>query len=118
MSHVVTIEVAYKDEAVLSDAVKELGGEVLGAGVHKLFSGSVEGFGFRLPGWRYPLVLQVSGKLAYDDYGGHWGNVKDLDRLKQAYAGRLAVKAAVKQGWRLLGQSKKQDGTVVYRVGR
>jgi len=62
----------------------------------------------------YTLLMDFwDGGYGLEDAIGKRGS-----KLKQAYAGRVAVKAAVKAGFRLLGQAKKEDGTLVYRVGR
>ena len=73
-SHTARIVVEYQSAELLRLAVLGMGGQWLGAGSHRLFDGAYVGQGFRLPGWSYPLVLQEGGKLAYDDYGGAWGN--------------------------------------------
>jgi hypothetical protein len=98
-SHTARIEVDFTDPASFQAAVESLGGTWLGAGTHRLFEGEVAGLGFRLPDWQYPLVLQGDGQLAYDDYRGCWGNVRDLERLKGAYALCAAEQAARAQGW-------------------
>lgn len=72
---------------------------MIGQGSHKLFGDSESGFGFRLPGWRYPLVLRADGTLAYDDYHGSWGNVADIQRLTGAYALGVAESVAAVNGW-------------------
>jgi len=91
--------VELRDRDSLARAVVALGGEVLGQGTHRLFAGPEEGFGFRLKDWHYPLVLKENGELAYDDYNGHWGNVADIDRLREGYAMQAARQAAEAQGW-------------------
>ncbi len=99
MSHTVKVTVEFRDPGALGAAVKALGGHVLGTGSHRLYQGSYNGFGFTLPGWRYPLVLESGGKLSFDDYNGMWGNRRDLDRLKAAYSLEAAKQAAEAQGW-------------------
>jgi hypothetical protein len=98
VSHTVKLEVKLRDRDALAAAVAAMGGTVLGEGVHRMFSGNPHetGFGFRLPGWSYPLILRADNTLAFDDYHGHWGDVKDLDKLNGHYAieaGRLAAEA-------------------------
>jgi hypothetical protein len=40
-----------------------------------------------LPGWKYPAVVDLAnGSIAHDVYNGAWGEMKELDRLLQAYA--------------------------------
>jgi hypothetical protein len=98
-SHTARIAVEFRDPSTLTGAVQAMGGTWLGPGTHPLFSGPVAGHGFQLPGWRYPLVLEASGELAYDDFNGHWGNVADLETLKGQYAMGAAEQAAQAQGW-------------------
>ena len=98
-SHTVNVKVEYRDLDALESAVGAMGGTVLGHGTHRLYQGSETGFGFRLPDWRYPLVLRDDGSLAYDDYGGAWGNVSDLDGLRGRYAMEAARQAATQLGW-------------------
>lgn len=99
MSHTVKVKVQLSDTDSLSAAVIAMGGSLLGVASHKLYGGNVQGFGFRLPNWRYPLVLQPSGELAYDDYNGRWGNVSDIDKLTGRYAIHRAHQAAEQLGW-------------------
>lgn len=100
MSHTSTVKVEYKDQESLAAAIRLMGGEVLGLGLHELYAANPEfGFGFTLPGWQYPLVLRENMSLAYDDYKGHWGNVEDLATLKGRYTIECARTAAEAQGW-------------------
>jgi len=101
VSHTVTVAIELSNQSALAAAVVAMGGTVLGEGLHDLYSIQRErGFGFRLPGWEHPLVLRsADNKLAFDDYGGHWGDVKDLDKLKGLYAIQAAQQAAFAQGW-------------------
>lgn len=100
MSHTVSVSVQIKDKGPLGAAVLAMGGTVLGDGTHKLYSRNNEnGFGFKLPGWIYPLVLREDGTLAFDDYNGHWGNREDLQKLTAKYAIEAARQAADAQGW-------------------
>jgi hypothetical protein len=99
MSHTVKIKVEFRDEKSLGAAVVALGGSILGMGEHRLYGGAVTGLGFSLPGWHYPLVLGAMGDLSFDDYGGRWGKVSDLDRLRGEYAFCVAEGVAQAQGW-------------------
>jgi hypothetical protein len=109
-SHTTKIRVEYTDREQLSLAVRAMGGKVLGMGSHQQYKGydpttggrvdnKITGFGFELPGWRYPVVLDSAGELHYDDYSGSWGNVADLVRLKAEYTFAATERAAVELGW-------------------
>ena len=53
----------------------------------RLFSSTAEGLAVNLPGWRYPLVCELAtGTLHYDNFGGRWGDERELNRFMQAYA--------------------------------
>lgn len=99
MSHTVRVKIQLRNEAALRAAVEALGGRWLGQGVHSLFQGPEEGLGFRLPGWRYPLVVKSSGELAFDDYNGHWGDRRDIEKLKRRYALEAARLKCEELGW-------------------
>jgi len=112
-SHTVRVAVEFSNVDALRAAVDELGGQFIGAGVHRLFErGDVAGVAFRLLGWRYPLVATADGSLAFDAYGGKWGNVADVDRLRAAYSVAAAKLAADGLGW--LSERNAAGGLTVY----
>lgn len=111
MSHTVKVKVSYSSLAALSKAVEAMGGKVLGDGTHKLFDAAHAGFGFTLKGWNYPLVLKADGELAFDDYGGQWGNRADLDRLRGEYALARAEEHCAQVGWQC---ERASEGVRVY----
>ena len=52
-----------------------------------MFSGSKTGWAVQLPEWRYPVVCDLNtGRIDFDNYGGRWGDQKELDRYVQGYA--------------------------------
>lgn len=99
MSHTVKLKVELRNKTALGYSVVELKGSVLGEGTHRLYQGNESGFGFTLPAWTYPLVLKTTGELLFDDFGGHWGNRSDIDRLMEHYTLHAAKFAADAQGW-------------------
>lgn len=111
-SHTVTVKVEYKDIDMLRRAVLAVGGIWYGQGKHDLLDTIQEGYGFRLPMergvnvdqsgksyWYHPIVLRGDGQLAYDDYGGAWGDKAQLDRLQVSYTVSVCEQAAMNQGW-------------------
>lgn len=121
-SHTARIRVEYTDLAALEQAVKNIGGQWLGVGTHRLFEDDHQGNGFYLPFangrerngvamWNYPIVLEESGQLAYDDYGGRWGDVNQLKALEQEYAYVKAELAAQVQGWQT---ERTSQGVTIY----
>jgi hypothetical protein len=71
----------------------------------------------RLPGWRYPVVCHTgTGTLKFDDFGGRWGERKQLDRFLQAYAVEKVRLEARKAGHRFT-ERLQADGSVRLTVG-
>jgi hypothetical protein len=87
VSHIVQIRSQVRDAAAVQAACQRLGLAPAVQETVRLFSGTATGLTVRLPGWKYPAVFDLtSGQAQYDNYGGHWGDQKELDRLLQAYA--------------------------------
>lgn len=101
MSHIVQIKTELKDETAIANACRRLKLECLGSGTHKLFAGqTATGIAVRLPRWNYPIVINTeTGAVDYDNYGGHWGDNKELDKFIQAYAVEKAIYEAQKGGY-------------------
>ena len=116
MSHIVTIQTKLHDPAAVAAACKRLGLDPPTEGVAQLFAGSAAGLLVRLPGWRYPLVIDVlTGTLQYDNYGGSWGEPAHLDRLLQAYAVEKVRIEARAKGYSLTEQPL-QDGSIRLQI--
>ena len=112
MSHIVTVETQVRDAAAVLEACARLRWRAPQFGNHRLFVTSVDGLAVYAPDWRFPIVCDLpSGRLHYDNYGGVWGDVKELDRFKQRYAVEKATIEARKLGRSVLEQSLP-DGTV------
>jgi len=87
LSHIVTIETQVRDPAAIVAACRRLGLMPLQHGEHRLYASKATGLGVQLPGWRYPVVCDTTnGKLAYDNFNGHWGAQHELNRFMQVYA--------------------------------
>lgn len=112
MSHIVQIQTEIRDPVALSSACHRLG---LPEPVHetvKLFSSEATGYAVRLPQWRYPVVCDLTaGKLAYDNYGGRWGEQRNLDALLQSYAIEKAKLEARRAG-HCVTEQPLEDGSV------
>lgn len=112
MSHIVKIESQVRDTEAVRAACRRLGLEQAVQGRHRVFTTEVEGLGVKLPGWTYPLVCQVeNGSVAFDTYGGCWGNQAELDKFLQAYATEKAKLEARKKGYSVSEQQLK-DGSI------
>jgi hypothetical protein len=112
VSHVVQIQSQVKDAAAARAACRRLG---LAEPVHetvRLFSGTATGLTVRLPGWRYPAVFDLtSGEVRFDNYAGHWGDQKELDRFLQRYAAEKATLEARRRGHTVTEQ-QLADGSI------
>lgn len=100
MSHIVKCTVEVKDAKAMLAAAAHLGLQSLGFDKYKLFSAEVSGYGFKLPGWNYAIVIDpTTGALHYDNYDGAWGDQIELDKFLQRYSVETAVTAAQSQGF-------------------
>jgi hypothetical protein len=87
LSHIVEIQTEVRDAAAIRAACQRLQLDSPVFGEAKLFSGLKTGWQVKLPDWRYPVVCDVNtGRIDYDNYGGHWGDQQNLDSFLQAYA--------------------------------
>ena len=119
MSHVVQIQTEIRDPVAIRAACGRLGLPVPVLGEVKLFSSSAVGWAVRLPEWRYPVVCDVeTAKIAYDNFGGRWGEPKELDRFLQRYAVEKSCLEARRKGHTVTEQCLT-DGSVklTIRVG-
>jgi hypothetical protein len=116
MSHLVTLQTKLRDPAALAAACRRLG---LAEPIHEtvaLFSESVTGLAVRLPNWQYPVVVDVAeGALRFDDFGGQWGERKELDRLLQAYAVEKTRIEARQKGYTCT-ETLLHDGSVKLQI--
>ena len=99
MSHIVKIQTQGKDVTAAEVACRRLKLESPQRGTAKLFSGNVTGLIVKLSGWRYPAVFDTeTGQAHFDNYGGRWGEQKQLDHFLQIYAVEAARVQARRQG--------------------
>jgi hypothetical protein len=100
ISHLVTIKTELRDLAAIKAACKRLGLPDPVDGKHKLYSGEVKGVGVQLKGWTFPVVCDTkTGQAQYDNYGGRWGEQKQLDSFLQVYALEAAKIQARRKGY-------------------
>lgn len=116
MSHIVSIQTEVRDPVAIRSACDRLKLPEPVFGQTKLFSSSATGWAVQLPEWRYPVVADVNtGKLAYDNYNGRWGEQKQLDRLLQGYSVEKAKIEARKKGHTVIEQPL-EDGSIKLTV--
>lgn len=112
MSHIVSIQTEVRDPAAVQAACRRLGLAAPSFGVAKLYSAQEIGWVIRLPGWHYPVVCQTeTGKLAYDNFNGRWGEQRELDRFMQAYAVEKARLEARQRG-HVVAEQSLRDGSI------
>ena len=112
MSHIVQIKTQIKDRVAVAAACRRLGLTEPVEETVRLFSAQVKGLAVRLSGWRFPVVCDLaSGQVQYDNYGGHWGDQKQLDKFLQAYAVEMARIQARKRGHSVTEQ-QLADGSI------
>jgi len=116
MSHLVTIQTKVNDATALTAACHRLD---LAQPVHasvRLYSADATGWTVTLPGWQYPVVVDIAeGSIKYDNYEGRWGDPAELGRLLQMYAVEKAKLEARKQGHCVTEQTR-QDGSIVLQI--
>lgn len=116
MSHIVVIETRVHDAAALTIACRRLGLAEPVQGSVRLFSADATGLSVKLPGWRYPIVVDTAdGSIKYDNYNGKWGDPEKLGRLLQMYAVEKAKIEARKQGY-CVNEQSRQDGSIVLQI--
>lgn len=116
MSHLVTIKTQVRDPLAVKSACARL---QLPDPVHRkvrLFTSEEVGLAVELPGWRYPVVCQtMTGELKFDNFGGRWGDPRQIDRFLQIYAVEMVKLQARRQGQTAIEQSL-QDGAIRVQI--
>ena len=116
MSHIVQIQAELRDPAAIAAACQRLRIPAPVFGVAKLFSESKTGWQVQLPGWKYPVVVDVqTGHVGFDNYGGTWGEQAQLDQFLQSYAVEKAKIEARKRGHTVTEQALA-DGSIKVTV--
>lgn len=67
--------------------------------------------------WQYPIAIKEDGSVAYDNYNGQWGDIKEFDNFRQLYTENVAVKFAESTGRRVLHR-EVVNGSVTLTLGR
>ena len=112
MSHTLTIKTEIRDFAAIGSTCRRLKlAPPTPLGLVKLFDRSAVGVGVNLDGWRFPIVIEPSGNLLSDCFGGFWGNPERLGEFQQIYAIEKAKIEAIKQG-HACQESVQADGSI------
>jgi len=78
-----------------------------GVGSISFYNDKAEGFWFELPGWRYPVVITKDG-IFYDNYGGNWGDEKELINFYKEYTKEVLASANMY----VVQENVNEDGTI------
>ena len=112
MSHIVQIQTEVRDPVAIGVACERLLLPAPVFGEVQLFSSSAVGWAVRLPQWRYPVVCDVaSARIVFDNFGGRWGEQRQLDCFLQKYAVEKTRLEARKRGHSVVEQPLS-DGSV------
>ena len=116
MSHIVSIRTQVRDPIAVAAACERLALPAPVVGTAKLFTSEASGLLVRLPRWRYPLVIDTAtSEITFDNFGGRWGEQRDLDRFIQAYSVEKAKLEARKAG-HTVSEQTLSDGSIKVRI--
>ncbi len=116
MSHIVLIRTQVRDPVAITAACSRLQLPAPVQRTVRLFSAEATGLAVELPGWRYPIVCQTdTGEVKYDDFGGRWGDRRQLDKFLQAYAVERVKLEARRQGQTAIEQPLA-DGSIRIQI--
>jgi len=112
VSHIVSIQTQVRDPVAVAAACRKLGLAEPVQQTVRLFTSTETGLTVQLPGWRYPIVCDVtSGSVKFDNFNGNWGEQQELGRFMQRYAVEKALLEARRRGHTVTEQSL-HDGSV------
>lgn len=117
MSHTVTIETKFRSESALRAACDALELDAPERGEAQFYDRSThEGTLVRLPGWKYPIVVDDEGAVHFDNYNGSWGRMETLNNFRQQYS-RAVVQETMGGEW-MFEQSDDEDGAIRLTASR
>lgn len=112
MSHVVQIQTEVRDVEAIRLATRRLALPEPVFGEVRLFSECKTGWAVQLSDWRYPVVADVStGRIDFDNFGGRWGDQRQLDRFLQGYAVER-VKLEARRAGHSVFENVQADGAI------
>ena len=114
MSHIAKVEVKIKDIDAVRAACQELGLHLEEGQIsEKVYDGTIKGnLSIKLPGWRYPMVIDTEkGEAAFDNYGGHWGNMAEFEKFQQQYSRQVTLNE-FEGGDYTISEETLKDGTI------
>ena len=82
MSHTLTLKDIHLDKAAVKIAALNMGVKVRDHESFRFSDGRyVEGTAVYLKKWVKPVIITEDGSVSYDNYGGRWGDIKQLSEL-------------------------------------
>ena len=114
MSHIAKVEVKIKDIDAVRAACQELGLHLEEGQISKkVYGGTIKGnLAIQLPGWRYPMVIDTEkGEAAFDNYGGHWGDMAEFEKFQQQYSRQVTLNE-FEGGDYTINEETLEDGTI------
>ena len=101
MSHTATVKMEFRNKEMLKETCERLGW-TFREGTHQvsLYQGHVTcDFSVQLPGWKYPIAIQNSGNIKFDNYNGQWGKAIELEKLQSQYSRDVVIQRAMAEGY-------------------
>lgn len=100
MSHCTTIDVKCKDVTIIKKVCKKLNLPFTENKITHFYDGkNAIGTEVKLPNWEYPININSTGEIVFDNYNGNWGSIKELNLFKQHYAVEKTKMIAIKNGY-------------------
>lgn len=119
MSRIVTIETELRNPEGITRACRRLGLEEPIQGNYYFGGTYVKGAAVDLgpidPTWKFGVIVQDNGKVAYDNYEEAWGKTATLHKFIQTYAIEMVHLEAERQGHHV-NETAQADGGVVLEV--
>jgi hypothetical protein len=116
MSHIVSIQTKARDPAAIAAACRRLNLAEPEQGTARLYRSEASGLIVKLPGWHYPVVIDLAtGEVRYDNFQGYWGEQQHLDRFLQIYAVEKVKQEARTKGYQVSEQAL-QDGGIRLQI--
>jgi hypothetical protein len=117
MSHVVKVKTNLTNIDAIKTACERLGLSYEINQTASFYSGSsATGTAVQLPGWNYPVVVAADGECHYDNYNGRWGNIAELNKLRQTYARCTLETILSLSGMAIAEEAIGQSGELILTV--
>lgn len=117
MSHLIKLKLQIKDQDLFAQVARDLGLTVEPRASVQLYNRQMVGLAVQLSGWAFPVVVDLVGEVYFDNFGGRWGDIAELNRLTQEYVARVVEGEARQNGQYVTYREQQEDGTLVLRVG-